>query len=69
MNGRVLGTDEHGRIADDRVRVRVDDGRRALLMHAPDLDVITLEPLMPYTPAAIHFYTRDFYEICRERLA
>jgi hypothetical protein len=46
----------------------VDDGRRALLLHAPDLDVITLEPLMPYTPAALPFYTREFYELARSRL-
>ncbi|MBL9087799.1 MAG: hypothetical protein JNM10_11740 [Planctomycetia bacterium] len=68
VNGRVLATDDAGRPADDRVRVRVDDGRRALLMHAPDLDVITLEPLMPYTPAALPFYTREFYELARSRL-
>jgi spermidine synthase len=68
VNGRVLATDAHGAIADDRVRVRVDDGRRALLMHAADLDVITLEPLMPYTPAALPFYTREFYELARSRL-
>jgi|GEM_PF-215193 len=68
VNGRVIATDERGRPSDDRVSVRIDDGRRALLLHAPDLDVITLEPLMPYTPAALPFYTREFYELARARL-
>ncbi len=57
-----------GVLSDRRVVRRVDDGRHALLLHAPDLDVITLEPLMPYTPAALPFYTREFYELARDRL-
>ncbi len=53
---------------DPRVRLRIADGRQALLLHAADLDVITLEPLMPYTPAALPFYTREFYELARDRV-
>ncbi|MDJ0522901.1 MAG: hypothetical protein QNJ90_12605 [Planctomycetota bacterium] len=53
---------------DDRVEVVRDDGRNALLLHEPDLDVITLEPLMPYSPAGFPFYTREFYELARDRL-
>lgn len=67
VNHDVLKT-EGGRLVDARVRVAVDDGRRALARHAPDLDVITLEPLMPYTPAALPFYTREFYALARSRL-
>src|SRR5204862_5732282 len=59
----------NGRVLDDpRVRATVEDGRRALLLHDSDLDAITLEPLMPYTPAALPFYTREFYELARARL-
>lgn len=57
-----------GVLSDPRTIVRVDDGREVLLLHRPDLDVITLEPLLPYTPAALPFYTRDFYRLARERL-
>ncbi len=57
-----------GVLEDPRVVRRVDDGRHALLLHEPDLDAITLEPLMPYTPAALPFYTREFYELARDRL-
>jgi spermidine synthase len=55
-------------LSDPRTRVLVDDGRDALLLHAADLDVITLEPLMPYSPAGLPFYTREFYELARDRL-
>lgn len=59
----------HGGVLEDpRTRLLVDDGREALLLHAPDLDIITLEPLMPYSPAGLPFYTREFYELARDRL-
>ncbi len=53
---------------DPRTTVIADDGRNTLLLHDGDLDVITLEPLMPYSPAGLPFYTREFYELCRDRL-
>jgi spermidine synthase len=57
------------RVLDDkRVTVIRDDGRDALLLHAPDLDIITLEPLMPYSPHGLPFYTKEFYELARDRL-
>ena len=56
-------------LADGRVRVRRDDGRNALLLRDTPLDVITLEPLMPYSPHGLPFYTREFYELCAQQLA
>ena len=55
-------------LEDERVVVVPDDGRNALLLHEPDLDLITLEPLMPYAPAGYPFYTRQFYELAKARL-
>src|SRR5262245_45262644 len=51
------------------VAVHVDDGRNFVLRSKDQWGVITLEPLMPYTPAAIHLYTADFYRECAPRLA
>ena len=50
------------------VRVHVDDGRSFVMRSRESWGVISLEPLMPYTPAAIHFYTEDFYREARARL-
>lgn len=50
-------------------RMHINDGRQFILTSPRDWDVISLEPLLPHTPAAIDFYTRDFYEICRGKLA
>jgi len=66
VNRGVLG----GAGRDDlEVRVHIDDGRNFILRSTQQWDVISLEPLMPYTPAAIHFYTEDFYRECLPRLA
>lgn len=54
---------------DLAVRVHVDDGRHFVQRGDAKWGVVTLEPLMPYTPAAIHFYTEDFYRECGARLA
>jgi spermidine synthase/tetratricopeptide (TPR) repeat protein len=51
------------------VGVHVDDGRNFLLRSDRTWDVITLEPLMPYTPGSVTLYTEDFYRLCRDRLA
>jgi predicted membrane-bound spermidine synthase/tetratricopeptide (TPR) repeat protein len=55
--------------SDLDVAVHVDDGRNFVLRSKEQWGVITLEPLMPYTPAAIHLYTEDFYRECAPRLA
>ncbi len=46
----------------------VDDGRNYLLCTDKEYDVITLEPMHPYLSHAVDFYSRDFYELCREKL-
>ncbi len=51
------------------IAVRCGDGRALLAASASSYDVITLEPLPPDTPAAVHFYTREFYRLCAARLA
>ncbi|MHC4821709.1 MAG: spermidine synthase, partial [Planctomycetota bacterium] len=50
------------------VRVFTEDARRYVLASSDTYDVITLEPLLPYTPGAVHLYTVEFYDLCRQRL-
>ena len=54
-------------LADPRVQRVVADGRE-YVRRGGAFDVITLEPLMPYTPAAVHFYTKEFYEEAKAAL-
>ncbi|MCK6481876.1 MAG: fused MFS/spermidine synthase, partial [Planctomycetes bacterium] len=58
-----------GKEGRPEVRLHVDDARRFVLASGDTWDVITLEPLLPYTPGAVHLYTREFYALCRERLS
>ncbi len=55
-------------LRDPRTVKVLDDGRNALLLHEADLDIITLEPLMPYSPAGLPFYTKEFYELAKSRM-
>ncbi|MBL8766619.1 MAG: hypothetical protein JNL94_04585 [Planctomycetes bacterium] len=45
------------------------DGREFVQRRGREYDVVTLEPLPPQTPAAVHFYTREFYRAALARLA
>lgn len=54
-------------LSDPRVERVVADGRE-YLRRGGKFDVITLEPLMPYTPGAVHLYTKEFYALARAAL-
>lgn len=60
----------HGGVTSDpRVAVAIEDGRRFLRESKGPFDAVTLEPLVPYFPGAVHLYTREFYALGRERLS
>jgi predicted membrane-bound spermidine synthase len=54
---------------DPRLDVRIGDGRQELLRRPQLHDVITLEPPPPSAAGVVNLYSRDFYELCRDRLA
>jgi spermidine synthase len=54
--------------SDRRVEVRVGDGRHELLRRRERYDLITLEPPPPSAAGVANLYSRDFYELCRDRL-
>ncbi len=55
-------------LARSNVTQIVDDGRAHLARTEKKYDVVTLEPLMPYSPAAVYLYTQEFYETARKAL-
>lgn len=55
-------------LASPRVRLRLNDGRNVLLEQAP-YDVLSVEPSNPWIAGIASLFTREFYQICRERLA
>ncbi|MGH7893864.1 MAG: fused MFS/spermidine synthase, partial [Candidatus Binatia bacterium] len=65
--GRFEGNHDVG--TDPRIDLRLRDGRHELLGSDETYDVITLEPPPPTAAGVVNLYSRDFYEICRARLA
>jgi spermidine synthase len=56
-------------LQDPRVQVHLTDGRRFLARHeAGSLDLVTMEPLLPYAPGTAALYTQEFYELVRRSL-
>ncbi|MEE2887307.1 MAG: hypothetical protein VX951_07730, partial [Planctomycetota bacterium] len=57
-------------LRDARSRVHVTDGRRYVALAPPgSLDLISMEPLLPYAPGTVPLYTREFYSLCRAALS
>jgi len=55
--------------SDPRIDVRISDGRYELLRTRDRYDLITLEPPPPTAAGVANLYSRDFYELSRDRLA
>lgn len=58
----------HGVARHPRARLVVDDGRNFLLATAERYDVITAEPMPPYQAGVVNLYSKEYYELARDRL-
>jgi len=58
-----------GVTSDDRVELRLADGRQELLRSAESWDLITLEPPPPSAAGVVNLYSREFYDLAKRRLA
>jgi spermidine synthase len=56
-------------LADTRVRVRINDARSALLLTRERFDAVVSQPSHPWTAGASGLFTREFFELVRERLS
>jgi spermidine synthase len=56
-------------LSDERVTVRLNDARGALVLTDAHYDAIVSQPSHPWTAGASHLYTREFFSLVRERLA
>ncbi len=55
-------------LADDRVRVVINDARSALALTSKRYDAIVSQPSHPWTAGASHLYTREFIALAKEHL-
>jgi len=58
----------HNIISEPRLNIVVNDGRNFLLTSRRTYDVISVDLNWPQTSGSGSLYTREFYEICRDRL-
>jgi spermidine synthase len=55
-------------VRNPKTRVRLDDARHYLLTTSEKFDAITSDPLDPWVKGAAMLYTREFFEIVKQRL-
>ena len=70
VEGARYFADYNHRIHEDpRVQLHVADGRNFLLAHPASYDVIIVELSNPWMAGIANLYTKEFFELCRRRLA
>jgi spermidine synthase len=68
MSDIIYSADERP-LRDRRVRLHIEDGRFFLQATAERFDLITGEPPPPLTPGTVNLYTREYFQLVRDRLA
>lgn len=60
--------ENYGILEDPRNTVVIDDGRFFLAGTKEKFDIVTAEPLQPYTRGTVSLYSYEFYEACKRTL-
>ena len=63
-----LGMVNHGVLRDPRVHLEINDGRNFILGTREKFDVILSDSIHPRYAGNGSLYTRDYFELCRQRL-
>jgi spermidine synthase len=63
-----FGLENYDVVDNARVTLHIDDGRNFLLKTREKYDIITMEPMPPALAGVADMYTKEFYELCKERL-
>ena len=63
-----FGEVNNGVLEDPRVEVIADDARHFLATTDEHFDIITTDPIHPWVRGAAALYTKEFFELCQERL-
>jgi spermidine synthase len=67
--GRIVFPPGKYPLDDPRVRVHVEDGRFFLLTTTERYDLITAEPPPPKNAGVVNLYTREYFQLVKDRLA
>lgn len=60
--------ENYGVVDDPRVEIVYDDARHYILTTREKFDVITSDPIHPWVKGSAALYTREYFELCKQRL-
>jgi len=66
---RYFFEENHHVLADDRVNIILDEGRNYLQRSSGGYDVLVCDSTHPRSSDSWMLYTREFYELCRQKLS
>jgi len=66
---RAFSAWNHGVLDDPRLRIVVNDGRNFLAISRDSFDVLTADPIHPWSGGASYLYTAEYYRAAASRLA
>jgi spermidine synthase len=66
---RTFAEFNHDVLDSPKLRIVFADGRNYLLTASEPFDVITADPIHPWTRGSAYLYTREYYQLAAERLA
>jgi spermidine synthase len=65
---RYFGRENHAVLRDRRTEVVYDDARHFIRTVPDRFDVITSDPIHPWVKGSATLYTREYFELCKQRL-
>jgi spermidine synthase len=63
-----FGEENYHVVNDPRVKVIFDDARHYVLTTDEKFDIITSDPIHPWVKGAATLYTKEYFEMCKQRL-
>jgi spermidine synthase len=60
--------ENHAVLTDDRTQVVLDDARHYVLTCNEKFDIVTSDPIHPWVKGAASLYSREYFELCKQRL-
>jgi spermidine synthase len=60
--------ENHNVVEDPRVEIVYDDARHYILTTKESFDIITSDPIHPWVKGSATLYTKEYFELCKQRL-
>jgi spermidine synthase len=68
ISGEYFKRENYAVATDPRTEIIIDDGRHFLATTEETFDIITTDPIHPWVKGAASLYTREFYDLVKQRL-